>query len=168
MKTNKFLHTLLIFVLLLPACSAAQQETTTPEPEIPTAFNPIISATGKVVPQKTATLSLAASGLVAEVLVAEGNPVQAGEVLLRLDGAETAQAAIVATQLELTAAQIALKDIHDLDYELLAAQARAQMDTAQKALDDLQNPMLQQALAKQAIAEAEKAVVAGMRQTFCG
>lgn len=157
MKTTKIIL-FILFILLLPACSGAAQTTTTPEPEIFTDFSPVISATGKVVPEQLATLSVQAPGLVAEMLVQEGDPVQADAVILRLEGQATAQAALAAAQMELTAAQIALQDIYDADYPLLAAQARAEKVAAQNALDDLQNPELQQALAEQAITEAEKAV----------
>jgi multidrug efflux pump subunit AcrA (membrane-fusion protein) len=155
---RKFFPYIFILTLVLSACSAAQQATDTPEPDIFEDFNPVISATGKVVPEQQATLSISSPGIIAEVLVKEGDPVQARDVLLRLEGQETAQAALAAAQLGLTAAQIALEDIYDTDYALLAAQARAEMGTAQKTLDNVQNPELQQALAEQAIAEAEKAV----------
>ena len=155
---RKLFSILFILFLLLPACSGAAQTTATPEPEIFTDFSPVISATGKVVPEQHATLSVQTPGLVAALLVQEGDLVQVDAVILRLKGQATAQAALASAQLELTAAQIALQDIYDADYTLLAAQARAEMDTAQKALDDLQNPELQQALAEQAITEAEKAI----------
>ncbi|HNB52801.1 MAG TPA: biotin/lipoyl-binding protein, partial [Anaerolineales bacterium] len=157
MKTTKFLP-FLLFLLLLSACNGTAQTTTTPEPEIFADFSPVISATGKVVPEQHATLSVQAPGLVAEMLVQEGDFVEADGVILRLEGQATAQAALAAAQMERTAAQIALQDIYDTDYALLAAQARADMVAAQKALDDLQNPELQQAVAEQAITEAEKAV----------
>ena len=149
---------LLFILLLLHACSGAAQTTATPEPEFFADFSPVISATGKVVPEQHATLSVQTPGLVAELLVQEGDLVQVDAVILRLEGQATAQAALAATQMELTAAQIALQDIYDADYTLLAAQARSEMAAAQQALDDLQNPELQQALVEQAITEAEKAV----------
>jgi multidrug efflux pump subunit AcrA (membrane-fusion protein) len=155
---RKLLPLLFLLTLVLAACSGTQTATPTPEAEIFTNFSPVISATGKVVPEQLATLSVQTPGLVAEMLVQAGDTIEADTVILRLEGQATAQAALAATQLELTAAQIALQDIHDADYALLAAQARAEAATAQKALDDRQNPELQQALAEQAITEAEKAV----------
>lgn len=164
MIRKKFPLLYIFLLLLLPACNAGQKTTTTPEPEIFTDFTPVISATGKVVPEQHATLSVQTPGLVAEMLVQEGDSVETGEVILRLEGQATAQAALVAAQTELTAAKIALKDLRDADYSLLAAQAQADMVASQKALEDLQNPELQQALAEQAIAEAEKAVYDAERE----
>ncbi|HEU5097649.1 MAG TPA: HlyD family efflux transporter periplasmic adaptor subunit [Roseiflexaceae bacterium] len=52
-----------------------------------TASNAIV-AEAKVVPIRSATLSLSIGGIVAEVLVKEGDQVQAGQVLARLDDAD--------------------------------------------------------------------------------
>ncbi|MFQ5616112.1 MAG: biotin/lipoyl-binding protein, partial [Anaerolineales bacterium] len=136
MKTTiKLLAFILIFTVFVSACSNFSAEATpTPRPAVDDDYIPVISATGKVVPAEWATLSVQAGGVVAEVLVEEGKMVEAGQVLLRLEGEEDAQAIIATAQLELATAQNALDDLLDQDYELLAAQARQQMDEAQKTL----------------------------------
>ena len=111
MKKNQ----LLIFILLtlslmftLSACDTAQ-ETETPETETSFEdFTPIVSATGEVVPKQSAYLSVKTGGVVAEVLVEEGDSVKAGDILIRLEGTEHLQAAVAATQFELVNAQVAM------------------------------------------------------------
>jgi len=60
----------------------------------PVAASNAVVAEAKVVPARSAELSLPASGTIAEVLVAEGDQVKAGQMLARLDTA--AQQAVVA------------------------------------------------------------------------
>jgi len=162
MHPKKWKFTVLPLILMgglfiLSACnSTAQVET----PDLETAlenFVPIVSATGEIVPEQTAQLSVKTGGVVADVLVSEGDSVASGEVLVRLEGTEQLQAAVSAVQFELTNAQYALDTLFK-DTDLLAAQALQAKDEAEQALEDLLNPELQQALALQAIADAKKAV----------
>src|SRR6266511_1047756 len=60
----------------------------------PVAASNAVVAEAKVVPARSAELSLPASGTIAEVLVSEGDQVKAGQILARLDTA--AQQAVVA------------------------------------------------------------------------
>ena len=121
------------------------------------AFSPIVSATGEIVPEQTALLSVKTGGVVADVLVSEGDTVKAGEVLVRLEGTEQLQAAVSGAQFELANAQYALDALYK-DTDLWAAQALQAKDEAERALEDLLNQELQQALALEAIADAKKAV----------
>lgn len=148
----------LTMLLILPACGGAASETAVVEagPE-PADFAPVVSATGEVTPEREALLSVETGGVVAEVLVAEGALVYAGDVLVRLEGAEQLQAAVSAAQLELANAQYALDALYE-DTDLLAAQALQAAESAERALEDLNNLELQQALAGKAVADAQKAV----------
>src|SRR5262245_9504062 len=65
-----------------------------------TASNAVV-AEAKVVPARSATLSLSSGGIVAEVLVKEGDQVATGQVLVRLDTSDL--------QLKLETAQVDLK-----------------------------------------------------------
>src|SRR6266536_3513343 len=65
-----------------------------------TASNAVV-AEAKVVPSRSATLSLSSGGIVAEVLVKEGDQVTAGQVLARLDASDL--------QLKLEKAQVDLQ-----------------------------------------------------------
>jgi multidrug efflux pump subunit AcrA (membrane-fusion protein) len=151
---------ILPLILLTSGCdSLSSQETPTPETDslLEEDFTPVINATGKIIPDQMATLSVQTGGIVADVLVKEGDQVEEGQVLVRLEGKEQLQAAISAAQLELENAKYALNQLYD-DTDLLAAQALKAQDDAEKALEDLLNPELQEALALQAIADAQKAI----------
>jgi HlyD family secretion protein len=117
----------------------------------------MVNATGEIVPQQHAMLSLATGGVVSEVTFTEGDPVSAGDVLVRLEGEAQLQAAISAAELELANAEYALSLLYK-DTDLLAAQALQSAENAEQALADLQNPELQLALAEQRVADAEKAI----------
>jgi multidrug efflux pump subunit AcrA (membrane-fusion protein) len=149
-------------VFFFSACSPAAEETTAPEP-IAVDFSPIVSATGVVVPEQEALLSVSAGGVVDDVLVVKGDPVTAGQVLVQLEGTEQQLAAVSAAELDLANAQFTLDTLYK-DTDLLAAQALRSAETAEKALEDLNNPELQQALALQAVADAQKAVDTTERQ----
>ena len=76
---------------LLAGCSSSGGSEA--EPEATTEQLPVVRDSGDivsdavVVPVRDAQLSLPTGGIVAEVLVAEGDQVDAGQVLLRLDSA---------------------------------------------------------------------------------
>jgi multidrug efflux pump subunit AcrA (membrane-fusion protein) len=108
-------------------------------------------------------LSVSAGGVVEDVLVNKGDDVSAGQVLVQMEGSEQQLAAVTAAELELANAKFALDALYK-DTNLLAAQALRSAETAEKALEDLNNPELQQALALQAVADAQKAVDTTKRQ----
>ena len=159
-KKKNFLLLLLaslVIAILLIACSS-QEETATPETEVDFQdFTPFVSATGEVIPKQSALISVKTGGVVAEILVSEGDAVKTGEVLLRLEGTEQLQAAVSSAKFELANAQYALDGLYK-DTNLLAAQALQAKDDAEKALEDLNDPELQQAQALKAIADAKKAI----------
>ncbi len=70
-----------------------------------------VIASGIVVPAQKAQIALAAGGRVESVDVAEGDPVQAGQALVQLEGKEAALAAVSAAQFEVEQAQQALDDL---------------------------------------------------------
>ncbi|GAG47016.1 unnamed protein product, partial [marine sediment metagenome] len=143
-------------VLLIAACSPSAQETAAPGPAV-LAINPLVSATGVVVPEEEALLSVSAGGVVENVLVEKGDQVSAGQVLVQLEGTEQLAAAVSGAALELANAQFVLDKLYQ-DTDLLAAQSLRSAETAEQALEDLNNPELQEALALQAVADAQKAV----------
>jgi len=166
MKKNTTYLLLIIIASLIFGLSACDTSTQaeTPETEIALEdFIPIVSATGKIVPEQTALLSVKTGGVVADVLVKEGEAVESGQILVRLEGTEQLQASVSAAQFELATAQYALDSLYD-DTNLLAAQALQAKDKSERALEDLLNPELQQALALEAIADAKKAVESAERR----
>ncbi len=106
----------LVLVLSIAACNGAPATATATQ--IPTVVaDDTIIAEGKLEPIHYTELALNASGLVSEVLFAEGDKIAAGDVIARLDAnegktLETAQAE--ATQ-ELTAAY---QEVRDAQFEL--------------------------------------------------
>lgn len=130
---------IVVCALVLSGCGLLGEEpTATPEASLTEDFNSIINATGVVIPEQWATLSMAGSGLVAEVLVAEGDHVSAGQPLVHLDGQAMAESAVSAAKLELANAQQA-------------------MDTLQ------QNAAVDTSLAQQALANAQQGLIDAQR-----
>ena len=147
-------------VILLTACSlpkppGAPAETTATPPLAD--LRAIVNATGIVVPKQEALLSVSVGGVIEDLHVQEGDAVSAGQVLMRLEGSEQQLAAISAAELALANAQFALETLYK-DTDLIAAKALQSAETAERALEDLNNRELQQALAEKAVADAQKAV----------
>jgi multidrug efflux pump subunit AcrA (membrane-fusion protein) len=166
MNTNKKLLILLALsmILILAACDSLPRppgappvETEASSEPVAVEYAPIVSATGKVIPEKEALLSVSSGGVVEDVFVVEGDSVSAGQVLVQLEGTEQQLAAVSAAELELANAQFALEALYK-DTDLMAAQALQSAETAEHTLEDLNNQELQQALALQAVADAQKAV----------
>ncbi len=100
-------------VVGLVGCSGLQvQATPTVEPQQVDETQPVVSATGKVVPAHWSRLSVTVIGVVQEILVEEGDRVKKDDVLLRLKGKEDLSAAIAAARFEMSAAQKALDDLY--------------------------------------------------------
>jgi HlyD family secretion protein len=152
----------LSLIFILSACSPAAEETISPEP-VAANLPPIVSATGEVVPEQEALLSVIAGGVVEDVLVEKGDTVSSGQVLVKLEGSEQQLAAVSATELELLNAQFALEALFK-DTDLLAAEALNSAEAAERALEDLNNPELQQAQALQAVTDTQKSVEVAERK----
>lgn len=99
--------------------SEAMTQVPTPSPE-----KRAVVAEGAVVPRRHATLSMAASGIVAEILVEEGAGVEEGELILRLQDAHQ-RAAVAEAEAALASAEA--------QYANLQAGARSQEIAAAEA-----------------------------------
>jgi multidrug resistance efflux pump len=106
---------------------------TTHEVVPPAETDTSIRLEGHLVPHRFASLSLGNSGPVAEVLVQEGELVEAGAVLIRLGDVEQLLADIAAAELELLTARISLDDLHS-NSGLELAQAEKALAEAHKVL----------------------------------
>ncbi len=83
MKSAFFIF--ILFGFLLTACGAKAGDTgATQESASPVALEEVVIAEGRVEPVRYTELALNASGLVSEVMLTEGSPVTAGEVIARL------------------------------------------------------------------------------------
>ena len=125
---------LILAILSLCACTL-EKPTPTAEPFQAADIKPVVSATGVIVPVRWSTLSLSASGVVEDILVQENDTVSSGQVLVRLRGTESQQAAITAARLELASAQYAYDQLSK-DLDLKAAEASKAVVEARKAIRD--------------------------------
>jgi len=86
-----------------------------------------VIAEGRLVPVESVQLSFRNGGEIAEVLVAEGDTVEAGQLLARLGNGQQMEAAVASALLELVSAQQALEAIYEQADPMTA---QAQLDLA--------------------------------------
>lgn len=128
-------------VFLLSACGQAPPNQAAQEGEVVTAFigdlSASASASGKVLPQREATLSLETAGRVETIYVQSGSAVEAGEVLVQLETADLNFAVASAAQaLAIQEANLAELKAPATEAEIQAAEA--QVASAQAQLQRLQ------------------------------
>jgi multidrug efflux pump subunit AcrA (membrane-fusion protein) len=96
---RKTLHGLMIFAVLLglalSGCGARQATPAVDAPPLPASA---VVAEGKIKPVLATNLSFQARGVVKEIKVSMGDQAKKGDVLVRLDNADTAEAQLVAAQ----------------------------------------------------------------------
>ena len=115
----------------------------------------MVSATGKVIPEREALLSVSGGGVVENLLVKKGDLVEAGDILVALEGTEQQLAAVSATELALANVQFALVSLYK-DTDLRAAEALRAAEIAEQDLEDLNNSEVREAQAIRAVAEAQR------------
>ena len=137
---------------VMVAASAAEAD---PEAQALAAASQRIVVDARVVPQEQADLSFAAGGIVAELLMAEGDQVQAGQPLVRLESARQ-QASVAQAEAQLQRAQAQLAELMAGARAQEIASAQAALEAAQARLDRIQNgPLAEELAAAQAsLAEA--------------
>lgn len=128
--------------VILSACDMMNPTSTTAEPTKaavaqvqPTKTSDRIVSEGVVVPIQYTYLSFETQGVVEEVLVAEGEKVEAGGLIARLKGSAQLEAAMTAAKLELLSAEQDLENLKE-NADVARAQAQLRMAEANKALDD--------------------------------
>lgn len=136
-RALRALYFLVITALLfLPACSQGTPDLTEePNSGILEDFQPIVSATGIVLPSKRVVLSFSTPGIVDEIMVEEGEVVEKGKILMALKGREQAHAALETARLELILASQSLDEVHRTS-SLVSAQTQFYFANAQDALED--------------------------------
>lgn len=158
-----------LLVLLLAACAAEQQATTGNDEEIVTAvigdLSASASASGRVLPQRSAALAVQTPGRVEAVLVQQGDTVEAGEALVQLETDEL-QAAVNSAQQDLALQEANLEDLtaEPLPEEIAAAEAA--VESAQARLQNLRDgPRTEEIAATEAnLAAAQAGVWASSEQ----
>ena len=121
----------LVGLLMASGCAATNAEPTqTAAPAQVVKADDTVVAEARVVPARSAALSAATGGVVVEVLVKEGQPVAAGQVLVRLDSKRQA-AAVAQAEANLARAKAQLD-------QLKAGPRQQEVETAQAGLDAAQ------------------------------
>jgi multidrug resistance efflux pump len=154
MRHKSTINTILLAIFLgglaLAGCSNLPgQATPTEQPGQVVDVQPVISATGKVVPAHWSQLSMSVPGVIEEILVQKGDLVKEDQVLVRLKGKEDIQAAIAAAKYEVAAAEKNLNDLNknadDTRTVALEAISAATKDVrdAQYQLDNFTVPQTQ-------------------------
>lgn len=121
-----------------------------------------VTAEAYVKPIKHAALGMQASGIVEEVFVAEGDYVEEGQTLLRLDALQL-QANLIQAEATLNKAVAALADLKAGSRAEEIAAARAVVESHQARLQQLtEQPRNEDAIAAQAALQAAQSVVADL------
>jgi len=157
MMSNKLFKLSAFFVLsamLVAACgglpgSAGAGGTATPLPPIVSEGEIVVD--GRLVPNKWVDLAFNSSGEIAEVLVEEGDLVQAGDVIARLGNREVLESNVSKASLELLSAQQEQLDAEQARQQLFDTLSTAQTNALQELND-----------ARQALKDADRKV-AGLR-----
>ncbi len=146
MNKNRIVFLIMIFIMALSltaGCSgqsgAKPQSATLPADVLPVQTNiGGIIAEARVVPAQSVVLTFPSPGLVDEVMVAEGDTVQAGQVLARLNGAERAAASVASAELAVLSAEKALKNLQE-SWEIAKSNAELALAEAKIFLEDEQD-----------------------------
>lgn len=134
--TPRILVLVLAAAMLVAGCSGGTATATpTAAPDDNSSFSPLVSATGVVVPQQWARISVRASGQIVNLPVEAGDQVAEGDLLLALDSRPALLAAEQGAQLELVNARQALQSLQD-GADMARAQAEQELANAQDALKD--------------------------------
>jgi HlyD family secretion protein len=131
----------------------------------PAAEEVVVVAEGRVLPVQRATLSMAASGIVEEILVEEGADVQAGEVILRLRDAHQ-RAAVAEAEAALASAQAQFDALTAGPRPQEVNAAEASLDAAQARLGRLEDGARPEEIA--AAQAALAAAQASLQQLYAG
>jgi multidrug efflux pump subunit AcrA (membrane-fusion protein) len=126
---------LVISGLLIAACGAIGGPGGGPTPTaVPVVeSNAQVVAEGRLVPNQSANLSFKAGGQITEILITEGDSVEAGQVIARLDKSEQLQSAIANAEAELLNAKQA-RDTLFKNAEVNTAAASQKVADAQDAV----------------------------------
>ena len=177
MKTKRTdILVLVLATVLLGGLAACQTEDAQPTPGTATADSPVnqvndisvsgfgtVSAEGEVVPLSSADLSFRIGGNVAEVLVEQGDELQAGEPIIRLDSVamenalQQAEAGLVAAE---AAAEAAMTELAVAESAVQRAELGVTSAEANLALVKAGATAEELAAAEKNLAAAEAAIVA--------
>ena len=136
-------------IFLITACGETNTPTPTPEPVQDTSF--VVVAEGTLLPDPSVELAFAQPGILAEVLVAEGDLVQEGQVIARLENIESLQAEVAHAEEVYLMAEQAFNTAEAVALQKLA-DAHEMLRKAQIAFDDFDVPVdLRQMTTREAV-----------------
>lgn len=157
-RSKAILFWALVSLLLSPQLASCELPRAEPTPVAPAEAEEVglafVEATGKVVPARWAHLGFRSPGLVTEVLVEEGQRVEAGQVLARLESSELeaalsqAQAALEIARAQLAGLESGVRPVELARGEVAADIARENVEAAELAVE----------MAQANVAAAESAV----------
>jgi multidrug resistance efflux pump len=134
MKPKQFLLFIPI-LLLLAGCQINTQAAQEPT-QIPVVTGDSnVSVEGKLVPVQHVQLSFNLPGVISEVLVEEGQEIEQGQVIARLDQRPRLASAVAAAEVEVINAQQALKDLQETS-DVNTAAAQQKVAAARDAVRD--------------------------------
>ncbi len=165
MKRSRVIAGVIVVVLVAAGCLYFYQQARaqTPPPEATAVTNPsdapddgFVAAEGVIIPLRDANLSFQSGGRVAEILIAEGALVQAGDPLLQL---ETTALKLVRAQAQ---SEVAMAEAGLVAAQTRLAAAEAAVQTAQTGVAEAQAQLalLQAGPRPEAVAAAQFDVVA--------
>jgi multidrug efflux pump subunit AcrA (membrane-fusion protein) len=113
-KTREVIALLLGLSILFAGCNSIPGSSQQPTEVLPIVTQPVgIVAEGQLVPANYVNLAFNSGGKAAEILVSEGDHIEAGQLIARLDQREQFSSAVDNASYELLVAQQALKDLLD-------------------------------------------------------
>lgn len=133
---NKIIVITSIMLLLSTGCSITptEEKNSTPSPAVTVVpqvqAGGTLRAEGRVLPLQQSALSMASGGIITELLVSEGDTVQAQQLLLRLDQTR-AKAVLAQAEAELASAQASYEQLRSGATPEQLAAAQAQLASAQ-------------------------------------
>lgn len=139
----------ILIVLIIGGCQFNLPTTVQPTPTeaiipTPVVVQRSVMAEGELVPIRSVELNFERSGVIAEVLLSEGDRVTEGEVIARLEGRGHLEANLKNAQYEVLKAQNVLDDLNryseyeQVQAQLALAQAERALEDAQEAFEDAQ------------------------------
>ncbi|MCA2002354.1 MAG: efflux RND transporter periplasmic adaptor subunit [Chloroflexi bacterium] len=136
---KSILFTLFVVALLLSACGG---EAAAPVPTLPPVQEKksIVVAEGTLLPDPSVELAFAQTGIVAEILVAEGERAAEGQVIAKLENSEALQAEVARAEESYLTAQQAFNASHAAALRALA-EAHEALRKAELAYDNFDVPV---------------------------
>jgi multidrug efflux pump subunit AcrA (membrane-fusion protein) len=134
MKRRSMVVTLIVVIALMiavgTACQSAEAEQNQSTPEVLDVFSAVVPATGEVMPARRANLSYEISGRAVTVSVEQGDTVEEGQVLIKLDATDL-EYAVSQAEAALSGAQAQLGQVEAGARSEEIASAEAAVDAAQ-------------------------------------